>query len=62
MPLFGTVTAFLAAVFADLKGNGKTRPFTRGGFGSIVLLDAGVTLSGVASFAGDVVGAIAGAV
>lgn len=62
MPLFGTVTAFLAAVFADLKGNGKTRPFTRGGFASIVLLDAGVTLSGAARFAGDVVGAIGGVV
>jgi hypothetical protein len=50
----GIGLTFLAAVVADLAGSETTRGFTRPAFGVAALLHAGVTVPGLASFAGDV--------
>jgi hypothetical protein len=41
--------AFVAAAVADLRGNEATRPFTRRAFLALVLIEAGLTLSGLES-------------
>lgn len=61
MPLFGTASAFLGLGFFELQGNEKTRPVTRTGFFSIVLLEAGVSVSGFASTLYDLAGLVGGA-
>lgn len=57
MALFGAVGAlFLAgfvATMADLAGNDATRSFTRVVFWVVALRAFGVTLTGLASFGGD---------
>lgn len=58
MALFGLVTAMLAAIAADLKGNESTRWFTRRAFGAVVLVDLGVNASGLASFGADLWGVV----
>jgi hypothetical protein len=59
MGLIGTGSAFVVAATADLAGNSRTRPFTRGGFALVALGDMGLTLGGLASFGADVAGVIA---
>jgi hypothetical protein len=58
MALVGTGGAFIAAVFAELGGNNTTRPFTRAAFASVVLLDAGLSLSGLSTWGSQVVGVV----
>lgn len=60
MSFYATATAFLMAAFADLQGNAETRPFTRRGFASIALLEAGVSVTGLASFTYDAAAVIGG--
>lgn len=52
--------AFVAAALADLRGDETTRPFTRRGFLALVLIEAGLTLSGMESTLSDVVALIGG--
>jgi hypothetical protein len=58
MPLLGVLGALalagLVASVADLAGNSATRGFTRFVFGVVALRAFGVTLSGLASWGGDV--------
>lgn len=60
MPLVGLPIAFLGACIADLKGSEGTRPFTRTGFWALVALELGISVSGLASFGGDVVATVMG--
>jgi hypothetical protein len=60
MALLGLTTAFLGAVFADLQGNRYTRPFTRLGYGALVAVEMGVSVTGMVSGFGDIVGFIQG--
>ena len=53
MALFGLVTASLAFVFAELQGSDRTRGATRAGFLGLLLVEMGLTLSGVVSTATD---------
>jgi len=50
--------AFVVAAVCDILGNTRTRGFTRFGFGVVALRSFGVTVGGLASFAGDVWGLI----
>lgn len=58
MPLVGLATAFVAAVLAELGGNDTTRGFTRSAFWVLALVEMGLTLSGLHSFAADAVGVV----
>lgn len=51
----GIVLGFIAAAAADVAGDTNTRSFTRPAFGITALLEAGVSVSGLASWAGDVI-------
>jgi hypothetical protein len=58
MALFGAVGALViagvVASLADLAGDPQTRGFTRFVFGVVALRTFGLTLTGLASFGGDV--------
>lgn len=49
MALGDLFLAFIAACFADLRGNEKTRGFTRTAFVLVVLVEFGFTVSTVSS-------------
>jgi len=57
MPLFGLVSALIACVIADLRGNDTTRPFTRRAFAAVVAVEMGLNLT----FATSVFASIGGA-
>lgn len=63
MALFSAVGALVFAGFvaslADLAGNSATRGFTRAAFGVVALRTFGVTVTGLASWTGDVVALLA---
>jgi len=55
----GLTLAFLGAAGADLAGDATTRSFTRPAFVGVAALEAGASISGLASWTGDVL-ALAG--
>ncbi|WP_318569435.1 hypothetical protein [Salinigranum marinum] len=52
--------AFVAAAVADLRGNETTRPFTRRGFFLLLLIEMGLSLSGLESTLSAVVSLLGG--
>jgi len=50
----GITLAFLGAAAADVAGDPNTRSFTRPAFLGVLALEAGVSITGLASWAGDV--------
>lgn len=58
MPVVGLGTAFIVAVLADLSGDDRTRPFTRGAFAIVAMYAFGVRASDVAEITGWALNAI----
>lgn len=58
MALIGLPVLGLGAIVADLRGNDTTRWFTRRVFGIVALIEMGLTTSGIASFAGDLLAGV----
>ncbi|MDS0243942.1 MULTISPECIES: hypothetical protein [unclassified Haloferax] len=56
----GVAIAFCAAVAAELKGSGDTTAFTRPMFLLTLLMGAGVSVSGLASWSFDALAVVVG--
>jgi hypothetical protein len=52
--------AFVAAAVADLRGNETTRPFTRRAFFILLLIEMGLSLSGLESTLSTVISVLGG--
>jgi hypothetical protein len=58
MGLMNPVFAFLVACLADIRGNSRTRPFTRRAFVLVILVEMGLTLGHLVGAFETIAGAI----